>query len=158
FIGDGVMALFGLHSDPGRACRDALRAAVGMAAALDRLNETLAAALGEPLKIGIGIHVGPAIVGGLGYRRAMTLTEVGAAVDTASRSESLTKERESQVVLSEAVAERARVDSRPFPEARVEIRGRVAPLLVRAIPRAADLLPVLDAPPFDGLGIVVPID
>jgi adenylate cyclase len=146
FLGDGVMALFGLHGDPERGCREALRAAVGMAAALDRLNESLAAALGEPLRIGIGIHVGAVIVGEMGSRQARSLTAIGDPVNTASRLESLTKEYGSQVVLSEDVATRAGVDLRAFPETQVDIRGRTAPLCVRAIPDAADLASMLEAP------------
>ncbi|MFT5540203.1 MAG: adenylate cyclase [Alphaproteobacteria bacterium] len=42
FIGDGVMALFGLESDPAQGCRDALVAARGMARALTELNASLA--------------------------------------------------------------------------------------------------------------------
>jgi adenylate cyclase len=145
FLGDGVMALFGLHGDPGRGCREALRAAVEMAAALDRLNESLAAALGEPLRIGIGLHVGAVIVGEMGSRQNRSLTAIGDAVNTASRLEALTKTYSSQIVLSDDVAERAGVDLRQFPETRVEIRGRTDPLVVRAIPHAADLAPILDA-------------
>jgi adenylate cyclase len=139
FLGDGVMALFGLHGDPARGCREALRSAVEMAAAL-----------GEPLRIGIGLHVGAVIVGEMGSRQNRSLTAIGDAVNTASRLESLTKEYGSQVVLSDEVAERAGVDLRQFPETQVEIRGRTEPLVVRAIPHAADLAPLLDTLHRDG--------
>ncbi|MGE3913053.1 MAG: adenylate/guanylate cyclase domain-containing protein, partial [Chloroflexota bacterium] len=71
FIGDGVMALFGIGTDAVRGCRQALDATVAMAEALDELNRVLAQDLAEPLRIGIGIHVGPVIVGEMGYGRAL---------------------------------------------------------------------------------------
>ena len=143
FVGDGVMALFGLHGDAGRGCLEAMRAAVAMAEALDTLNQALAADLAEPLRIGIGIHVGSAIVGEMGYRQARSLTAVGDAVNIASRLESLTKEYGGQLVLSDEVARRAGVDLGDLPALDVDIRGRTAPLRVLAATRAADLAPSL---------------
>ena len=139
FVGDGVMALFGLHGDPGRGCLEALRAAVAMAEALDTLNQTLAADLAEPLQLGIGIHVGSAIVGEMGHRRARSLTAVGDAVNIASRLEALTKEYGAQLVFSDEVARRAGVDLGETPTFDVDIRGRTAPLRVRVATRASDL-------------------
>jgi adenylate cyclase len=77
FIGDGVMALFGLESDPAQGCRDALAAARGMARARTELNASLASDLPEPIRIGIGIHVGSVITGEMGYSRARQFTAIG---------------------------------------------------------------------------------
>ena len=63
FIGDGVMALFGVDSGPQDGCRQALAAAKAMVEQVDALSRTLAEDLAEPLRIGIGIHCGPAVVG-----------------------------------------------------------------------------------------------
>ncbi len=89
FIGDGVMALFGIGSDPATGCREALHAARLMSEHLVELNAALENDLGEPLRIGIGLHFGPTIVGEMGYSKAVSLTAVGDAVNTASRLESL---------------------------------------------------------------------
>ncbi len=70
FIGDGVMAIFGLDREPQVACRQALDAARRMALALDDLNEAMSGDLDQPLRIGIGLHSGPTIVGQMGYERA----------------------------------------------------------------------------------------
>lgn len=143
FIGDGVMALFGLNSGPEQGCREALAGAREMARALVELNRTLANELREPLRIGVGIHVGHAIVGEMGYGRATTLTAIGDAVNTASRLESLNKEYGSQVVASEEVAERAGVDLSAFPSHEIAVRGRSTPMRVRVIESALDLEAVL---------------
>ncbi len=110
FIGDGVMALFGLERGPEDACLQALSAARAMAAALARLNRRLEHDLREPLQIGIGLHVGPVILGHMGYGRAATLTAIGDTVNVASRLETLTKELEVELVVSSRLAEAAGVD------------------------------------------------
>ena len=67
FIGDGVMALFGVDQPAQAACRQALAAARAVAFALEQLNQELAHDQADPLRIGIGLHVGPAILGDMGY-------------------------------------------------------------------------------------------
>lgn len=138
FIGDGVMALFGTgeHTDTRLACRQAIEAARGMSLALETLNKTLVHDLEKPLRIGIGIHVGPAIVGEMGYAGATTLTAIGDAVNTASRLESLTKEFACELVISEDVAARAGFDTSLWPAMEAEIRGRREKLRVSAIAKA----------------------
>jgi adenylate cyclase len=143
FIGDGVMALFGLSGGPRRGCRQALEAAVAMAAALEQLNRALAAELREPLRIGIGIHVGQVIVGELGHGQARTLTAVGDVVNIASRLEELTKEYGGQLIVSEELANLAGVDLGQFPSHEVAVRGRTKPLTVHVVSAALDLQPVL---------------
>ena len=109
FIGDGVMALFGVDQPVSEAARQALTAAKLMAQRLDELNESLSTELNEPLRIGIGLHVGPAIIGEMGYEKATSLTAVGDSVNTASRLETMTKEFKAQLVVSEAVAHSASI-------------------------------------------------
>lgn len=149
FIGDGVMALFGLESDSAKGCRDALSAARGMAAALTRLNETLANDLSEPLRIGIGIHAGTVIVGEMGHGRAVSVTAIGDAVNTASRLESMTKEFGVQLVVSKRVSKRAGVNLKTFARREIDIRGRVDSMPVFLIENALDLEIALAAPPVE---------
>ena len=134
FIGDGIMALFGIEADAPAACRHALAATRAMAAALDHLNQELAHDLPEPLRIAMGLHVGPAILGDIGYGRASSLTAVGDTVNVAARLEALAKEFEVQLVASSRLAERAGIDLVAFEERRIEIRGRQRPLRVRLMP------------------------
>jgi adenylate cyclase len=136
FIGDGVMALFGIEGGVQQGARQALAAARTMGKVLGELNQTLTHDLDQPLRIGIGIHVGSAIVGEMGYARAVSLTAIGDTVNTASRLEGLTKDFAVELVVSEPVAEAAGVDLAEFPMELVEIRGRRERLAVRAIARA----------------------
>jgi adenylate cyclase len=141
FIGDGVMALFGIGSTPAEGCRNALEAARRMAVHLDDINRTLSHDLPEPLRIGIGIHTGPAIIGEMGYGRATGLTAIGDAVNAASRLEALTKDFACQLVLSQAVAERAGLPLEDHPTREVTLRGRREPITVRIVVDAARLPP-----------------
>jgi adenylate cyclase len=139
FIGDGVMALFGVDRPVAEAARQALTAARLMGERLDMLNESLQTELAEPLRIGIGIHVGPAIIGEMGYGAATSLTAVGDSVNTASRLEAATKEYAAQLVLSEAVADRAGIDLTAFPSHEIGVRGRSETITARVVARARDL-------------------
>ena len=143
FIGDGVMALFGLDSGVEAGCREALAAARGMSERMQSLNAALIHDHAEPLRIGIGIHTGPAIVGEMGYGKAVSITAVGDSVNTASRIEGLTKTYACELVISEAVALRAGLDLGDAPRHEIEIRGRVERLVVRTFASARDL-PVLE--------------
>jgi adenylate cyclase len=144
FIGDGVMAIFGLTADPERACKQALEAARRMTLALDDLNEALSGDLDQPLRIGIGLHAGPTIVGEMGYERATQLTAIGDTVNTASRLETLTKEFGVQLVVSEELLERAGLLLPDSARHEVAIRGRQGRMAVRAVTRA-DVLTTLSS-------------
>ena len=86
FVGDGQLALFGLHTTPQIACRQALRAAAMIAANVDALNQFLSHDLREPIRFGIGIHGGEVIVGDIGYRDHMVFTALGDAVNVAAQA------------------------------------------------------------------------
>jgi adenylate cyclase len=133
FIGDGIMALFGIGKDQSIGCRNALNAAKAMSEQIDVINRNLAENLKSPLKIGIGIHTGPAIVGELGYGKIRNLTAIGDTVNTASRLESMTKKLNCQVILSEAVVQISGMDTSQFAKYRVKIRGRTEIMKIYAI-------------------------
>lgn len=139
FIGDGIMALFGIDGSPETGCRQALASARIISERLVEMNAALAAELEAPLRIGIGIHVGAAIVGEMGYGRAAQITAIGDAVNIASRLENLTKDYAVELVLSEDTALRAGVDLSAFPRQEIEIRGRRERLAIRTLARAAEL-------------------
>jgi adenylate cyclase len=133
FIGDGMMALFGLKAGPGVAARQALDAARRIGLALAELNGALAAELSAPLCIGIGLHIGPAIVGVLGHGPATGLTAIGDTVNTASRLESLSKDFGAQLLVSQELFDAAGQSALPGLAHEVAIRGRSQPLAVRAV-------------------------
>ncbi len=139
FIGDGVMAIFGIDKSLEVGSREAIKAAKAMSMRLEQLNETLTDDVGEPLIIGIGIHCGKAIVGNMGYNRAVSLTAIGDVVNTASRLESLTKEFKVQLIVSKKVADLSGIGLSEFPSHETTIRGRIDPLEIRAVVDASAL-------------------
>ncbi len=143
FTGDGVMALFGVGAAPDEACRGAIRGAAEMIASLEALSRSLAGELPAPLRLGIGIHVGSAVVGRMGVAEAAYLTAVGDTVHVAARLEELTKTYTSELVISEAVAVRAGIDVTGYPREELTLRNRSTPLAIRVIADARRLAAAL---------------
>lgn len=139
FIGDGVMAVFGVRRPIDEACRRALAAARAMSENMQQLNESLGHEDIEPLRIGIGLHAGPAIIGEMGYGRATSVTAIGDTVNTASRLETLTKDYDCQLVVSETVVRHAGITLPVCEPHTVVVRGRSEPLTVHAIADARTL-------------------
>src|SRR5258705_4689000 len=131
FMGDGVRALLGLGGAPAEGCRQALAAARRMAENLDEMNRGLAHDLPTPLRIGVGINVGAVIVGEMGFARATSVTAIGDSVNTASRLETLTKDFACQLIVAEAVADKAGLDLGAFPRHESEVRGRGGLMAIR---------------------------
>ncbi|MBT6312130.1 MAG: adenylate/guanylate cyclase domain-containing protein [Alphaproteobacteria bacterium] len=150
FIGDGIMALFGIQAGPGAGCRQALAATAQMSTALDELNRTLANDLDAPLRIGVGVHVGPVIVGEMGYQNATSVTAIGDAVNVASRLEPMTKEYGAEAIVSQEVLTTAGVPVGSFPVTTVEVHGRDAPLDVVVLKTGSTIATALEAAGSEG--------
>lgn len=133
FTGDGVMALFGIGVGAEEGCQRALLASSAMLQNLEHLSQILAEDLQEPLRMGIGIHTGPAVVGRMGYEDTTYLTAVGDTVHVASRLEGLSKEYEGPLIISEQVAQCAGIDVSAYPAHFLTVRNRTEPLTIRVI-------------------------
>jgi adenylate cyclase len=129
FTGDGLMALYGLYEDdPTRGAADALRGAREMLAAVDQLNYRLRNDLKEPLRIGIGIHYGEAIVGAMGPPRSQIITAIGDTINTCARLESLTKEFDCTLIVSRPAAEAGSLDVEGCDLRQAPVKGRMEPV------------------------------
>ncbi|KRE20740.1 hypothetical protein ASE66_07845 [Bosea sp. Root483D1] len=129
--GDGLMAVFGLETTPARAGAAAIAAAGDMVRAVEALNREYAASLPLPLRIGIGIHGGQAIVGAVENesmgRREIT---VGETVMIASQLEAATRRLLSDIVVSaETVAATGRSYRDTAPH-KISVKGRDKPMQV----------------------------
>lgn len=139
FVGDGMLALFGLSVSKREACRQALRAAALISANVEELNKFLSHDLREPIRFGIGIHGGEVIVGDIGYRDHMVFTALGDPVNVAARLQDMTKALSSEVVISDEVRATAGLAADALPQQEVPIRGRNEPMIVRSVADARTL-------------------
>jgi len=106
FIGDGVMAFFGAPQPLDNPALPAYRAARDMLSRVAHLNVELAQQGEAPIAIGIGLHLGDAVVGNMGAAVRYNYTAIGDTVNVASRLEGLTTEVGYPLVCSAAVVER----------------------------------------------------
>jgi adenylate cyclase len=144
FVGDGELALFGLHTSPQVACRQALKAAAIIAANIAELNQLLSHDLREPIRFGLGIHGGEVIIGDIGYREHMVFTALGDAVNVAARLQDMTKTLGCEAIFSEEVRVTAGLAADSLPEQEVAIRGRSGPMAVRTVIEATTLATLID--------------
>lgn len=107
FIGDAVLAVFGLTSGASKeeSALAAVRAAMDMRQRLVAYNERLRAE-GIELKSGIGIHAGDVVAGYLGSTERLEFTVIGHNVNVAARIESQAKAPKPPLLFSEEVAKR----------------------------------------------------
>jgi adenylate cyclase len=145
FIGDGMLALFGLATNAQSACRQALKAAALIARNVDEVNQFLSHDLREPIGFGIGIHGGEVIVGDIGYRDHMVFTALGDAVNVAARLQDMTKTLSCQAIVSEEVRVTAGLTEGDLPKQEVSIRGRAEPMVVRVVADARTLSALVES-------------
>lgn len=87
FIGDAAMAFWGAPLPQEDFVMKAVRAAMDMAEGSKKLSKELLEQYGRTVSFGIGVHVGPAIVGNIGSPRRMDYTAIGDTVNTSARLE-----------------------------------------------------------------------
>lgn len=145
FNGDGLLALYGLRGGAKQGCRDALTGAVAMHRHLQQLNASLAGELQQPLRIGIGIHHGSAIVGSMGPPDSPIVSAIGDTINLAARLEALTKDYQCNVVASVNTFRHAGTATDGFTQHSVQVRGKQQSVDVYAIEDVAALAKSLAA-------------
>jgi adenylate cyclase len=103
FVGDAIMAVWGAPKSSGDDAYHAVKAALEMRTALNNLNNARISRGQTPIKIGVGLHSGPAISGTIGSLERMEYTVIGDTVNMASRIESSTKAFGADLLVSETV-------------------------------------------------------
>jgi class 3 adenylate cyclase/nitrite reductase/ring-hydroxylating ferredoxin subunit len=127
FVGDGMMALFGVPGRDGADRADAplraVNAALQTLAAIDRMKPFVKAMYGVDFDIRIGLHHGEAVLGSIGAFGHERLTAIGDVVNTASRIEGANKEAGTRFLISDALYKLVedKVETRDF--VRTRLRG-----------------------------------
>jgi adenylate cyclase len=144
YLGDGMLALFGVDTSPQTACRQALDAAAMVAENIAHLNRQFVGAGHDAIRFGIGINGGEVIVGDIGYGDHISFTALGDAVNVAARLQDMTKELACQVVVSDQVYRTAELPDDAVPLREIAVRGRATPVAVRTIVEAESLAAMLE--------------
>lgn len=100
YMGDGLMALFGMEDESGAALR-AVKAGLEMLAATEHLKPYLEAIYGSSFEIGVGINYGEVVVGAIGAQSLKRVTAIGDAVNLASRIEEANKQAGTRLLISQ---------------------------------------------------------
>ena len=128
FIGDAVMAVFGLpvshEDDEDRA----VRCAISMITELWRWNVERVASGKAPLDIGIGVNTDTVVSGNIGAPKRMDFTIIGDGVNLASRIESACKQYSAHILVSESTCKKLRGTYRLREVDRVVVKGRHVPV------------------------------
>ncbi|MDE2180361.1 MAG: CHASE2 domain-containing protein [candidate division NC10 bacterium] len=133
FIGDAIMALYGVPLPYEDHAARAVRTAIEMQEQTSRLSPRWVAACGEPLKVGIGINTGEAVVGSMGSVQRLEYTAIGDTVNLASRLEGLTKDFETSIVISQETQQEISGLLDASPLGQIKVKGRAAQVRVYAV-------------------------
>jgi len=130
FIGDAVFVIFGAPKSYGNDALRAVQAGIEMIQLAESLSPKWVEKIGRPLKIGVGINTGEAVVGAIGSEIRSDFTAIGDTVNLGSRLEGLTKELGVPMLVSEfTVAEiKGAVPLKPLRQ--VKVSGRETSILV----------------------------
>lgn len=102
YLGDGFLAIFGAPVATRNPALDATFAAIEMVKMLDEVSKVSMNRCGIPLRIGISLNTGEAIVGNIGFDRKMEYTAIGDVVNETFRLQELTREKSDLILISES--------------------------------------------------------
>ncbi|MDP2167994.1 MAG: adenylate/guanylate cyclase domain-containing protein [Thermodesulfovibrionales bacterium] len=132
YIGDAIMAFWGAPVPDKDHALNAVTAAIEMLEALDDVNADLKQRGYEnfTLRIGIGINSGSVTIGSIGSEKKLNYTIVGDAVNLSSRLESMTKEHNTGLIISEYTYERVKDKIHCLELGNVKVKGREKPVRI----------------------------
>ena len=133
FIGDAIMAGFGVPVPREDDVDRGLRAAIAMMRALRRWNEERASQAKPLVDIGVGLNTDFVVSGNIGSKKRMDFTMIGDGVNLASRLESACKQYGAHILISEFTYEKLRGTYRARKLDRIIVKGKTQPVAVYEI-------------------------
>ncbi|HLA28990.1 MAG TPA: GAF domain-containing protein [Syntrophales bacterium] len=124
FIGDAIMAAFGIPLSHNDDEDRAVRAAIGMINALHIWNRQRIAEGKKPVGMGIGLNTDTIVSGNIGSPKRMDYTLIGDGVNLASRLEGLCKQYYASILISENTYRRLKGTYRIREVDRVQVKGK----------------------------------
>lgn len=133
FIGDAIMAVWGAPTSSEDDPQKAIKACLEMRQGLVKFNEKRIAQGKEPIKVGMGLHVGSVISGTIGSSERMEYTVIGDNVNMAARIEASTKAFGADVLLSDDIAQVVKDDFIIKEAGKVEVKGKAQKLTLHTV-------------------------
>lgn len=128
FIGDAIMAAFGIPVAHGNDEDCAVRAAIDMIKALFAWNTERLAYGKMPVNMGIGLNTDEVVSGNIGSPKRMDYTLIGDGVNVAARLESACKEYSARILISDNTYRRLRGTYRIRDVDLVVVKGKTEPV------------------------------
>jgi adenylate cyclase len=133
FIGDAIMAAFGLpQPEPDDADR-AVRTAIAMIRSLNEWNTVRVADGRPPIDMGVGLNTDAVVVGNIGSPKRMDFTMIGDGVNLAARLESACKEYHARILISDLTHRQLKGVYRTREVDRVVVKGKTEPVAVHEV-------------------------
>ncbi len=130
FIGDAIMAAFGIPVSHGDDEDRAVRAAISMINHLDAWNRERLSQGKKEVRIGVGLNTDAVVSGNIGSPKRMDYTLIGDGVNLASRLESACKQYHAQILISENTYKKLRGTYRVREVDRVVVKGKSEPVAI----------------------------
>jgi class 3 adenylate cyclase len=130
FLGDAMMAVFGTEDSPNDAPLNAVRAALAMQVRLGELNATWRTQGRPSLRMGVGINTGEVMVGDVGFTGKFEFAAMGDNTNLAARVEKLTREYESNIIITESTREALGSSFFLQELGLTKVKGRVTPVRI----------------------------
>ena len=130
FIGDAIMAGFGIPQSLGDNEDRGLRAALAMIQSLESWNTSRESEGKLPVHIGIGLNSDNIVSGNIGSKKRMDFTMIGDGVNLAARLESACKQYSAKILISEFTKARLKGTYRMREIDLVVVKGKTVPIAV----------------------------
>lgn len=135
FIGDAIMAVWGVPESKGNDALNAVNATIEMRTALLEFNKGRGSAKKPIIKIGCGLNTGPVLAGQIGSDDRLDYTVIGDAVNLASRVETLNKPFGTDILISEDTYKIVKNEFDCEPMQKIKVKGKSEPQQIYAVIR-----------------------
>jgi len=138
FVGDMIMAFFNAPLDDPNHSDHAVQMGLAMLEELDKLNHRWCTQGKPKLDIGVGINTGEMIVGNVGSEKTLSYTVIGDNVNLGARLESLNKEYNSHIIISEFTLAKLKGQYHTRSLGSVKVKGKARAIDVYEVCRSGE--------------------
>ncbi|HUZ18294.1 MAG TPA: adenylate/guanylate cyclase domain-containing protein, partial [Spirochaetia bacterium] len=133
FIGDAIMAVWGVPVSRGNDAENAITGALMMRTALQEFNRGRGSSSRPFIRIGCGINSGPVVAGQIGSTERMEYTVIGDPVNLASRIEALNKPFGTDILISSDTYDLVKDLFEVVPQLKIKVKGKSEPQQIYAV-------------------------